>query len=179
MYESRFCLLTIIITDDLTLEFSWPLHQEKGQSDPRFVPDLDSTVFQQTFCPLSLMSKRESQPDIRTDISSRRTDFSIYSSQKQLLLFSICVLCEERKVTVITDVSGHAELISKHTNALPLNCPTSFTICTSNLHFKPLFLFIAVSQYQDSPLNPNQESQKTAEKHIFKIKSYLSLTANY
>ncbi len=94
-------------------------------------------------------------------------------------LFSICVLCEERKVTVKTDVSGHAELISKHTNALPLNCPTSFTICTSNLHFKPLFLFIAVSQYQDSPLNPNQESQKTPEKHIFKIKSYLSLTANY
>ncbi len=162
---------------------TWPLHQEKCPFDPRFVPDLDSTVF------CSISAKILSPVShVKTWITAWHTDryqlqkdsdFSIYSSQKQLLLFSICVLCEERKVTVKTDVSGHAELISKHTNALPLNCPTSFTICTSNLHFKPLFLFIAVSQYQDSPLNPNQESQKTPEKHIFKIKSYLSLTANY
>ncbi len=139
-----------------------------------------SIVFQQIFCPLSLVSKRESEPDKLTDISSRRTLISAFIQVKgNFLLFSICVLCEERKVTVIADVSGHAELISKHTNALPLNCPTSFAICTSNLHFKPLFLFTTVSQYQDSPLNPNQESQKTPEKHIFKIKSYLSLTANY
>lgn len=103
-----------------------PLHQEKRLFDPRCVHDLFSMAFYIFSANiLSLLSPVKvwiTAIQQLTDSRSRRTlTLAFIQVKSSFLLVKMCVLCEERKVTVIADVSGHAEVISKHTTSPLIN----------------------------------------------------------